>query len=184
MEFQGHRAANHLDQPLGQVFVKRPLDRPAIERQLAALPTQNLDPLAQPVAALADDRLDDLEEAGQPMPARLLGRGGRGESEPGKGPVQFEQPVRGGQGAVPDGLDRLTEQPPQVVLVHRVGRETSGEVAVRREGVLISPASQTSLGATGVDGDGEIPGRLPVLAQGREALGQRERAVPRGVVGV
>ena len=166
----------------GRSSVKRPLDRPAIERQLAALPTQNLEPLAQAVAALADDRLDDLEEADQRMPARLLGRGGRGGIEPGEGPVQFEEPVRGGKGAVPDGLDRLTEQPPQVVLVHPVGRETSGEEAVRRERGLISPASQTSLGATGVDVD--IPSRLPVLAQGREPLGQRERAVPGGVVKV
>ena len=115
------------------------------------------------------------------MPARLRDRGGRDWDGTGKGPLQYEEPVRGTRAAVPDRLDRLTEQPAQVVLVHPVGRQTSGEEAVRREGLLISPAPQTSLGALGVDGD--IPGRLPVFSQGREPLGQRQRPVPVGVGG-
>src|SRR5262249_56595247 len=125
----------------------------AIERQLAVLPTQDLDPLAQAVAALADERPDDLEEAGQRPPARLLGQGGRCGSGPGEGPVQFEQPVRRGRGAVPDGLDRLAEQPPQVVLRHRRGPETAGAEGGPRGRGQISPAAPASLGTTGGRGD-------------------------------
>ena len=56
LEFQDHRAAHHGDQPLGQASARLPLDRPAIERQLAELPAQGLDPLAQPGATVTDDR--------------------------------------------------------------------------------------------------------------------------------
>ena len=63
VEFQGHRPA-HLRDQRSAGLVKCGFDRPAIERQLAVLPTQDFDPLAQAVAALADERPDDLEEAG------------------------------------------------------------------------------------------------------------------------
>ena len=58
----------------------------------------------------------------------------------GKRPLQFEQPVRRGRASVADGLGRLTEQPSQVGLARPVRQKTSREVAVRRKGVLISPA--------------------------------------------